>query len=153
MNVRVKVDALSGAALRWSLATALGYKIEAGNDKRMRVLDDGVLKGSFMIDDSPLPDYLLAFEPDKNWVHAGAYIELFRMGLFTKTGDAAVRGWVAKSAVCSDAEVGYFACFSPCPLLAVSRCLLSYLSDRHDILVPSHLAGWNNDRIPNNDPA
>lgn len=152
MNVRVKVDALSGAALRWSLAMALGYKIEAGNDKRMRVLDDGVLKGSFMIDDSPLPDYLLAFEPDKNWVQAGAYIELFKISLFTKTGDG-VRGWMAKSSQCSDAGIGCFICFSCDPLLAVSRCLLSYLSDRHDILVPSHLAGWNNDRIPNNDPA
>lgn len=152
MNVRLKVDALSGAALRWSLAIALGYNIEAGNDKRMRVLDDGILKGSFMIDDSPLPDYLLAFEPDKNWVQAGAYIELFKISLFTKMGDG-VRGWMAKSSPCSDAGIGCFMCFSHDPLLAVSRCLLSYLSDRHDVLVPSHLAGWNNDRIPNNDPA
>ena len=39
--VKLDINVISGAALRWAIAVALGYTVEPANDNRLRVLDEG----------------------------------------------------------------------------------------------------------------
>lgn len=78
----VAINDLRGPALRWMVAVALGYVFERANDKgRIRVLENGVLIGSFMADGSPLPPYLHAWQPDIDISQGGALIEQFSVNV------------------------------------------------------------------------
>lgn len=78
----VAINDLRGSALRWMVAVALGYVFERANDKgRIRVLENGVLIGSFMADGSALPSYLKAWQPDLDMTQGGALIEQFSVSV------------------------------------------------------------------------
>lgn len=77
----IPVSRLSGPALRWAVATALGCEIEQANHLgRYRVIDFyGNLQGSFMADGSPLPGYLKAWAPDEDLAQGVSIIDRFRV--------------------------------------------------------------------------
>lgn len=78
----IAIHDLHGAALRWMMALSLGYSMEAANDKgRIRVTNKGSVVGSFMPDNSPLPPYLHAWQPDIDFTQGGPLIQRFNVGI------------------------------------------------------------------------
>lgn len=132
--VKVDIKALSGAALRWAFACALGYNVEAANDTRLRVLDGGVLRGSFMMDDSPVPWYLAKWEPDQNWEQASYYIKKLDISVSIM----AVNGVYS----CTDLTISRRISHpfdSDVLSTALTRCLLAHLCRDYEFLVPNIL--------------
>lgn len=129
--VKVDIRALSGAALLWAFACALGYNVEAANDTRLRVLEGGVLRGSFMMDDSPVPWYLAKWEPDQNWEQASYYIKKLDFS-FSMTF---VHGVYFFTDLSSSRRLSY-TFDSDVISTALTRCLLAHLCRDYEFLVP-----------------
>lgn len=132
--VKVDIRALSGAALRWAFACALGYNVEPANDTRLRVLDEGVLRGSFMMDDSPVPWYLAKWEPDQNWEQASYYIKKLEVGVTIE-----IIGGVYYCTLLSIYRHSNYRFDSDVMSTALVRCLLARLCNDYEFLVPKIL--------------
>lgn len=132
--VKLDINDISGAALRWAMAVALGYTIEPANDKRLRVLDEGELIGSFMIDGSHLPKYLAAWEPDINWTQSGYYLELLNVSVIISS----VAGVWHCSTTSPHLNITFRSSNLSLPL-AITRCLLACCSRGFEFSVPKRL--------------
>lgn len=113
----MKTSELTGAALDWAVAKAMG-----GNDA----------PGSFLDGVVPHPDYL-KFYPSTNWSQGGPIIEQKRIGIKPIYQGYDVLHWSAVQ------ELGEGRRTGPTPLIAAMRCYVaSKLGD--EVEVPDEMA-------------
>jgi len=133
--VKIKTSELTGAALDWAVAKALGRL-----DKRLTpdprpgisAIDIGLRERDVMVFSYACFDYV-PFAPSFDWAQGGPIIERKEIGTKRNAPCSVGREWEASPSITAEGAGGRFG-YGPTPLVAAMRCCVaSELGDEVDI--------------------